>query len=464
MHTGPIPWPLGQQPTRLLHPAIVATIRRIYKADHDLSIADMSEAAQFLLDTDAPKVHLGESKLTRAQHLMLHALRIQLTAVYLKNEIYGEEADAKLLNRLTGVVGEEVAELLPLDLQVHRYLDHLYRALEVAARDDGDVWGWFYPKVYRAYMVYDNRIRWVSFIQKVFTDQQMKNLVGFGLVAPLARIDQLAALLMKLRKYGVKTSYFRDDILSLPMSGLAWVFLDGYQGRSVYERTGYQFSPDRIADVYLAEVKSLRNIQLTKSHAGGAGMRAVEAYSLSIDRHLSMSILPDGHLDGGGLIEHRLEKYFAEAGRPQAYQVMRLMQLIRLFDLTVPVSIVRALPEAARLNLGQGKKRDRREREFRPVRDLFLPRLAAARATARLIREIEREIAAASSTPATPRVGHDVPGFMRPLPDGCRATPAAHQLAWDEMRQEIPDGHTYVKNHHRGSGPGKVVIHEAKTR
>ena len=458
----PINWPGGREPLALTDPVVVTLINRVLRYRGVMPHEEMAEEARRLLDYNPPQLVFGGSNYQRAAQLLGHALDLELTVDIQKQTLFGARSDPRTVNRLAAVISEEVAERLPLDKNVYKYLWRLVTQVEAAAERDDKNDGWFYAKVFRAYATYQNRLNWVNFVKRVFTDETMAALRPDG--EPLAErdVDQVAATLNELRWYGVKSCYMQDDVLNLQRD-MAWVFVDGFLHRQALEEAGMQGLVERMADFYLTD---LPISDLTIKHrAVGAGSRRIPTVGIDVSRHLGGAILPDGHLESGlGWSIHPISKYFQEAGRPEAYQVMRVMQLMRLFDLTVPVKVVQSMGPAVQLSHANGKSKVR-ERAFRPVRELWLPRLQAiAPGLEVLISLIRDESTPVEPVNTKPTATHTVNGFFRPLLPGQHSSPEALvKLRKERPGAEMKVGHTFVKTHDRGSGP-RVTAHEAKER
>lgn len=366
-----------------------------------------------------------------------------------------------LRNLLTGAVAEVAAQRLPLSAG---HLAELRALAEGYGRlPDDDSRSWYAPKAAQLHNAYDRRMRWVSLVTGFMPESEMEELAGPGLPDD-GDVDELAAALMELRRYGVKSCFMQDGLIQ-PASD-AWVLMDGAEFREARARRGAE-PTGHLAEIFLAPAKAICDFKLVESRRLGEGQG--RGYNTSFARRLSAGLTFDGHLDGGDITFQPVAGYFEEAGRAEYYPLMRVIQLLRLYDLVVPAEVVAELPSSAQL-VQPGPRRRRNRPPARSIRDLWLPRLHLVRDDmADVTTDLVREVADAErDTPDTPeaaatRARHEVLGFMRPLPAGRDASPSAHVLAWEQRKMLIPPGHTYVKTHNRGSGP-PIEGHRARRR
>jgi hypothetical protein len=155
---------------------------------------------------------------------------------------------------------------------------------------------------------------------------------------------------------------------------------------------------------------------------------------------------------------------FEAQGKLGEYRLLRLAHTLHLYDLTVPITVVRqmpTLPQAGSLQMTQGN----------PIRQLLDPKLILPRIKelfqnrAALQRALEQEIEEANTDTRRRRSPqrHECTGHARLLPPGKRASASARALAAHEGINLAPN-ETYVSKHKRGRGQTLVGPHEAVRR
>jgi len=142
-----------------------------------------------------------------------------------------------------------------------------------------------------------------------------------------------------------------------------------------------------------------------------------------------------------------LEDFADSLGLGAQATLLTSMLLAQNFDLTVPAYIVDlADEEATRIESepGQPQLVDK-------LRRLLLARTRALNVLGPDINQALQDEDGQQMGQHRDMAKHDVIDHLRRLPPGYSASPKARALCLEEFGQEIPEGHTYVRRHNRGS-------------
>jgi len=279
------------------------------------------------------------------------------------------------------------------------------------------------------------------------------------------RADEVAARIAEHRHYGVKDCLMQDGIMHAP--GEAWVFKDGM---SLQE-------PDvprarLIAVTHLVDRKKVRkSLDFVTVQRDGLRWQEVDFPTkllVAIHENGNLTIDPEYGAQ-------TLKAVFEGLDKAPAYEIFRLVHLLRLSDLVLPLEVYRQLDVPSWPVMPSTRKARAEQREQIPglLRRLMVPRmrileqpaLIEAALQAEMIQaEADTDAAEAAQLGGKPRAKHKVPGFKRLLPKGCVASPEAHVLAWRQRKIILEDGWTFVRSHNRGKGENTSIGHEAIRR
>lgn len=280
-------------------------------------------------------------------------------------------------------------------------------------------------------------------------------------------IQSLLTGIAELCRYGVKPCTMQDGLLHDP--DFAWVMNDGADIMSFLLPDGVELAriDPPLAVTMLARRSAIKILKptLRKEKIGITPFRSL---SFDFNSYTSANLYLDGRVTlevGWGMIP--LQGVFAEAGVGELYELFHLLQLLRVYDLVVPVE----LAESRRVPAWPVRRRRQSidpESTEPTWRQLVVPRIRMLRDLEGLASGIEREIA--EDLAFTRQYGggiresREIQGFLRRIRAGRQATDRARQFAWEERGWEIPEGYTYVKKHDWGTGPNRTAGHEAVRR
>lgn len=260
----------------------------------------------------------------------------------------------------------------------------------------------------------------------------------------------IAGELAALRRYGVKPAIYKDGLLQGPKE--SWILAPTPV-----------VTPGITGIAVLSSATDLANLGYHPVDTGGIR----EAYAMDLKAAVAFEISAAGNLylrSGYEAID--VGEMMAAMQMSDTYECLRIIQLLRLYDLIVPLEVVRKLPAwptASPLRIVT--RLTRGVLSLSP--DLILRRVRALENPNLLIKLLDQEIEAAEHDTAlrSPRKTrrHEVVSFVRRLPDGRHPTPEARQRARDEIGIELADNETYVRQHERGTGD-KIRSHTARKR
>ena len=290
---------------------------------------------------------------------------------------------------------------------------------------------------------------------------QMKPINKVLEIVDIADVNELSdaastamAKLLTLRKYGIKSAYFRDGIMHCPQD--SWVIQDPEE---YYEAVAdnYRLHLPEIATISLAhatEITKIKGEANTEIYGRGRQTRI----TLDYGNHFSLGLMPDGELVISGTQGATpIKQDFDKQGLSAVYEYLRLSHINRLIDLTVPVEMLRELP-----SLSKGESvfsRFRNLRKLTKPQKLLLPRLNFIDENFEEIKvALEKEVREAEARSLRE---HIVVGHRRILPEGYKPSPEAKKEA---ALQGIllADNETWVTKHKRGDDKnGKIESHQA---
>ncbi|MCX6740313.1 MAG: hypothetical protein NTZ49_03740 [Candidatus Parcubacteria bacterium] len=267
-----------------------------------------------------------------------------------------------------------------------------------------------------------------------------------------------------LKRYGIKTSFFQDGVLH----GIneVWVFTDY---RDIIAATSFKILEGKpLALVSLATIAAMKNPLSLKVREVVTSDSKVTLAGYELEGFLSWSMDEKAEFDassGLGLLPVR--EIFSQAQKSDIYEIFRLTQVMRLYDLIVPLTVVEQMPKLPRVESSTLKNIVNRFRTAaRPLNpDLLVPRIRTMENPRHLIEELEKEVEIAEQeTKKRTHCHHEVIDFIRRLPQGYKPSARARALAKEHLGIELADNETYVKKHERGKGSSNAGVHQAKHR
>jgi hypothetical protein len=279
-------------------------------------------------------------------------------------------------------------------------------------------------------------------------------------------IQSLLAGITQLAKYGVKSCMMRDNLLH-PVD-YAWVMNDGRDifSHLVPDGIDMELMDPPFALTILAKQSGVRTSKPTKS-IEKMGMTATRQLSFDFGSTIltSADLYSDGRvtLDTGfGMVPIR--SVFEELKATDLYKPFHLLQLMRIYDLVVPVE--RAKSYGVPVLPIRRRRPDATEKFELTWRQLVVPRIRLVDDPG-LVMALEQEVAqdlAFTNEYAGTRESREITGFLRRLRRG-QASDTARKLAIKERGWlNLPEGYTYVKNHTWGTGPNQTAGHVAVRR
>lgn len=320
---------------------------------------------------------------------------------------------------------------------------------------------WYHPKVYSVGQLVHQKLQ-TEWIARNFRPPEEAYAAMDSLRASGFRLDDFnRALLQALherRKYGVKPAYFQDGFIHQPEQ--AWVIL-GMEDVSDERMDPLGLVDDCMAWFLLARKDELQSLALCH-RTDGVGVRRASPQFRS---YASWFFQRDGQLtlSSSGLLPAR--DIFVAEGKEEEFSLITLIQLMRLYDLTVPLRIVGRVPGMPPQPVHLGRPQGDAER----IRRLLDPRLLLPRLREltedpqRATQEFETESAQDEERTLRRIRRHVCIGHARVLPMGRHASPRAQALAAADGVTLEPN-ETYVKKHERGVGDVPLGTHRAVRR
>ena len=370
---------------------------------------------------------------------------VKLTSVF-ASSISVDEQDVTVLDRWQNQNAEEVRLNIASDERYHNFVGLLIQAL--LAQE----------------------------IVREYSERHQNPAVESSLLAISKTIDlpsasaQIVEEMSRLRKYGLKNCFFQDGMLHNRSE--AWVFIDS---TSVYRHTRetHKFSDYDLGFRPLALV-GLTNRANIKGRLEYKNSSSEHSDTRFIDMPFTMNFELNERGDLAvpntmGML--KMDDMFRKHEAETLYEMLRFTNLLRLYDLLVPIEVVRKVPKLPSRPPGiMGMVSDMVKSPLRRLEaSLIVPRLKTLEYMDPIIAQIENEaeLAIQQQTEDAARrqqMRHGVVGHIRRLPEGYACSPEARQRAWDELRLELQDNETYVKPHERGKGENLDLPHKAKQR
>jgi len=266
-----------------------------------------------------------------------------------------------------------------------------------------------------------------------------------------------------LRKYGVKPSLFQDGMLHA--SDQAWVLNNPSDFR--FDRAYNVIPAETEALILLADRSSVRSLKPEEVRQNLHGTPS-PAYRMNLRATVRITLDGEGELyciGSNNLLSVR--DVFEDRGAGREYELLRLSQVLRLYDLVVPIKTVSRLPGLPQQPEGLvGRVKSLFTNPEDELLDLVLPRVKRVEnRPEELQNELKQEVEKAAEETEKRRAKreHEVVGHIRQLPDDHSPSQEARERAREELGVELSDNETYVRRHSRGEGD-PVKGHEAKRR
>ncbi len=419
-------------------------------------------------------VHSGYRKTDRVEALKTF-LGIALAIDDVKKQTIGFEAPTTVSNLLISYVAGCYANEIDVDSgflgQIEDFASQLALQIDPKEKYEYVKGGWLIPKT----VIFQGacRARLNAFEVLDMISMQVPSLAVDGLFKsfsdPKQANDQIFAEISSMRKYGVKTVVFRDGLLNV--YGMDWLFSDalmaftGNPATDAFARAAFKGVQAAISVVR----KGIRPSEIF-SHDNRKYSARSELTLTTYEGMSTMYLGNDGEVGlstGPGISP--LRDLFASRGTTELYEYFRFVQLMRFFDLVVPVSQVAKMPSLPSAPSTVGKVLEMTGISKKPMDyiDILLPRVRLLEShMPEIVSDLRQEVDN-SEKDTLERVHkqhaeHVVIGFARPLPKGYKVSKRARELAWEESKIILEPGETYVRTHRRGKGPAKDALHKAR--
>ncbi|MFA5106642.1 MAG: hypothetical protein WC506_06830 [Candidatus Micrarchaeia archaeon] len=423
----------------------------------------------------AKMIHAAYRQADRVEALKTY-LALTLAIDETKRETIGLNAPATYSNMLSTYLASCFAnEIMPDQKFIDSIADFEKRmALEIKPGVNLEYvrGGWFIPKTILFRAACQTKLAAIEVADLISI--QAPSLAVEGLLKafsnPAEINSQIFSEIRAMQKYGVKTVVFRDGLLNV--AGFDWIFSE-----TMFKPTGDRMT-DFSARAHFRDVQAC--ISLVKR-----GVKPSELFNVnnlkysarsqlnftSIDGLMTAYIGSDGEIGlSAGPGVSPLRDIFAAQGRGELYDYFHFVQLMRLFDLVVPVVQVAKMPVLPSEPSAVGKilQASGISKKPRDYIDILLPRVRLLEShspdvLADLIKEVEVSETETIKRVHKPHAEHTVIGFVRPLPQGYKPSKRARELAFENLNGYVlQDNETYVKTHKSGKGPAKDAFHKAR--
>jgi hypothetical protein len=329
-----------------------------------------------------------------------------------------------------------------------------------------DEWGrWFYPKLNHVNRILVSKINIAIFaFDAQLTDKERERFDALeaSLGKSLSQItDEMVMALHEHRAYGIKPCFFRDGVFHKKED--AWLFTDVDELRDP-EFDIFGLRSDAFAWIQLTSLETLKSAEVTRHEVVIDAEQGIRTYGVGVDAMSTLDFILNrsGSLTFGEVGAFSVRDLFRVMGREREFDVLRYSLVLQLFDLVVPVKIVRGLPSLP-------VHRPRRPTEPSALEDLFNPKLVLPRIKILgnqpdLVRALDEEATEEEEglKRRSPR-RHECSGGRRELPPGKHASPEARARA-AAAGIELKENQTFVKKHKRGKGALVIPRHEAVRR
>ncbi len=382
-----------------------------------------------------------------------------------KTQAIGRQASTYKSNLLM----QAVASLFALDVHDDKTQQRVSEWSALAEIGDDSI-TWFHAKLesLKGFMIYASQAEALS--SSMTVDPRFgewgKKIVDKSMSDADKQATDIFRELARLRKYGVKTSFFQDGMLH--GSSQAWAFMDFAEIEGMLQGWEEFIPQPQLAIVTLSEKNDLTQgigIETSEFRVGESHMRGGKILQPSV---VAMSIGMNGELDASfGLGFIPVKPFFEKRGNLPFYHLLRLAQAVRLYDLVVPLTTVEKMPEppVAKGMMDKIKNVLLKKHLLHP--NLLIPRLRSLENVDTLIHDLEIEIEKAEKD-TTERSKHsmsrhEVIYHVRRLPKNKKATAQARERA-EKVNITLAPNETFVKKHERGEGELKIAPHRARTR
>lgn len=270
--------------------------------------------------------------------------------------------------------------------------------------------------------------------------------------------NEVFSELLNLRKYGVKSSAFKEGIVSAPND--YWIYNPADFLLAEYDNTcreiewqskkmAAQSAKKRIASITVNDSKSIELSPIPYKTVNGIETHAISIHCMAdfaLDYNGELCI-PHTH------IEKNLRSLFEVRGHLELYELIRANAIFRLYDLIVPAFVNQkySVPRFSEPNLVQ--RLIGSTANFNPM--LYLKRVRTLFDKLSEIKEgLEREVneSLISKPSQALKREADIICHIRKLPEGYKASEKARTLAKEVLNYELKVGETFVCNHLRNKG------------
>lgn len=258
------------------------------------------------------------------------------------------------------------------------------------------------------------------------------------------RADELFCAMKRCRRYSIRESYFQDDCFQTEQQQ-AWAILDPRHAQSLNPILAEKFNGAYALFFLAKDVAEIEGLSMTTDEETFEAACVVKFnvpfvtrcnWELGHDGHLYMQTYP---------YPLSIKKIFEREGKLATYEILRLSFIARVFDLTVPRSIVEQTP-----SLEQMKKRVLHARAQglsapSAIRDIIVPRSLLIRDTDNVDRLMDTEMDSIMRISGITRTFLGRIGHPRWIRQGYRAPEFLKQAAFEEANYTLQEGETWCR-------------------
>jgi hypothetical protein len=302
---------------------------------------------------------------------------------------------------------------------------------------------------------------WSAYQKRIAANNAIRTQFGGSNPTPLdcpdnmsEQADKVAERIASLRAYGVPSCIMQDGIMH--DRAKCWVFYDGHAAMSRFPERFRSILRIPLALTFLAKRDAIRTLDTTVKPTNVSD--ELVAFEVGFGYYALIAVQLDGELTID--TEYALlplKQAFEEAGKSEYYELFRFVHLMRLCDLLIPETVKRERGIRNWPAIGSGKDRQRHRDEVETLfREFWVPRQRVIYEGG-LREALDAEVRRSEPLSREDGEVREQPGYFRPLPVGCVASPQACELALREQEMLPPLGHTYVKTHPHWY-PGKADV------
>jgi hypothetical protein len=271
-------------------------------------------------------------------------------------------------------------------------------------------------------------------------------------------VNHVFTELIEMRKYGIKSAAFKENIISEPSD--YWIYHSSDIFTSMYDNskrtTEWQIlkKDEMLAQKNLASVSICNKRNLELSRIKTTLDNGEETFLVGTNSKAGFSLNFSGELSIMNSVANMdLRQAFNNGGKSDLYEMVRANAIFRLYDLIVPVYVEKAYSVPRFPEKGLVETLFSKNTKFDPM--LYLSRIRILfNNLANINKELEIEYEDSVNTRPSHvlKREHDVVYHIRKLGNGYQPSERARNLAKEIMNYDLKEGETFVCGHTRGKG------------